>query len=158
MSKRSNTWQKATALIPLALLSGAWTASLAVSANASGENGGQLPDGSSLPSEAIQAPASVSRCGRDRPWRPGRHRPPGRLIGFHQRHSGRGSRGVPACSSGHQRRRPRLQDRLDADRGHRSRRVRPRSLRRQRPLDRGRLLAWHLRHPAGRHPRHPEDL
>jgi hypothetical protein len=64
MSRRTNTWQKATALIPLALLSGAWTASLAVSsANASGENGGKLPDGSSLPTQAIKAPASVSSPG-----------------------------------------------------------------------------------------------
>jgi hypothetical protein len=71
MSKRSNTWQKATALVPLALLSGAWTASLAVSsANASGDNPGKLPDGSALPTQAIKAPASVSNPGEIAPGVP----------------------------------------------------------------------------------------
>jgi hypothetical protein len=56
------TWQKATALVPLALLSGAWTASLAATntASASTGDGAKLPDGTSLPVEAVQAPASVS--------------------------------------------------------------------------------------------------
>ncbi|HEY7717835.1 MAG TPA: hypothetical protein VH915_03685, partial [Pedococcus sp.] len=55
------TWQRATALVPLALLSGAWTASLAApsTASAAGE-GARLPDGTSLPAEAVEAPASVS--------------------------------------------------------------------------------------------------
>jgi len=71
MSKRSTTWQKATALVPLALLSGAWTASLAVSsANASGDAPTKLPDGSSLPAEAIKAPASVSNPGEIAPGIP----------------------------------------------------------------------------------------
>jgi len=71
MSKRSNTWQKATALVPLALLSGAWTASLAVSsATAAGEATGKLPDGSALPTQAIQAPASVSSPGEIAPGVP----------------------------------------------------------------------------------------
>ncbi len=71
MSKRSNTWQKATALVPLALLSGAWTASLAVSsASAAGEGTGVLPDGTSLPTEAITAPASVSSPGEIAPGIP----------------------------------------------------------------------------------------
>ncbi len=70
MTKRSNTWQKATALIPLALLSGAWTASLAVSsANATGEDG-KLPDGTSVPSQAIKAPASISNPGEIAPGVP----------------------------------------------------------------------------------------
>jgi hypothetical protein len=59
--------KKAAALVPLALLSAAWTASLTtagapsttVSADAA-EPGGLLPDGSSVPAEAIEAPASVS--------------------------------------------------------------------------------------------------
>ncbi|WP_122816226.1 lytic transglycosylase domain-containing protein [Nocardioides pantholopis] len=59
--------QKATALVPLALLSAAWTASLAgvgsattsVSAPAPAVAEG-LPDGTSVPTRAIEAPASVS--------------------------------------------------------------------------------------------------
>jgi hypothetical protein len=71
MSKRTNTWQKATALVPLALLSGAWTASLAVSsATAAGEAPGKLPDGSALPGKAIEAPASVSSPGEIAPGVP----------------------------------------------------------------------------------------
>ena len=62
MSHRLMTWQRATALVPLALLSGAWTASLAATstASASTDGGARLPDGSSLPAEAVEAPASVS--------------------------------------------------------------------------------------------------
>jgi hypothetical protein len=59
--------QKAAAVVPLALLSAAWTASLAgvgasPAAVLSAQEGGvdTLPDGSSVPSEAIEAPASVS--------------------------------------------------------------------------------------------------
>ena len=71
MSKRSTTWQKATALVPLALLSGAWTASLAVSnATATGDAPTTLPDGSSVPAEAIKAPASVSSPGEIAPGVP----------------------------------------------------------------------------------------
>ncbi|MGZ8741982.1 MAG: lytic murein transglycosylase [Nocardioides sp.] len=55
------TWQKATALVPLALLSGAWTASLAAPSTASAaDEGARLPDGTSIPAEAVEAPASVS--------------------------------------------------------------------------------------------------
>lgn len=59
--------QMATALIPLALLSAAWTASLAgvgVS-NAAAElpPAITLPDGTTVPTEAIEAPASVSAPG-----------------------------------------------------------------------------------------------
>ncbi len=62
MAQRLMTWQKATALVPLALLSGAWTTSLAVtgSASAATEDQRTLPDGTSVPVEAIEAPASVS--------------------------------------------------------------------------------------------------
>ncbi len=56
--------QKATALVPLALLSAAWTASLAsvgtASTPVSAEAPGSLPDGSGVPTQAIEAPASVS--------------------------------------------------------------------------------------------------
>ena len=56
--------QKATALVPLALLSAAWTASIAgvgaSTASASDGVSSTLPDGTSVPTEAIKAPASVS--------------------------------------------------------------------------------------------------
>lgn len=55
---------KATALVPLAVLSAAWTASMAGaglgSAVAGDEASGALPDGTTVPTEAIEAPASVS--------------------------------------------------------------------------------------------------
>ncbi len=70
--KRLTTWQKATALVPLALLSGAWTTSLTVtsSATAATQDGSTLPDGSSVPSSAIKAPASVSQPGEIAPGVP----------------------------------------------------------------------------------------
>src|SRR4051794_480292 len=53
---------KAASLVPLALLSAAWTASIAgadgVASAAKRDNHG-LPDGSTVPSQAIKAPASV---------------------------------------------------------------------------------------------------
>ncbi len=55
--------QKATAIVPLALLSAAWTASLAgVGAGTASADGDvtTLPDGTTVPSQAIEAPASVS--------------------------------------------------------------------------------------------------
>jgi membrane-bound lytic murein transglycosylase B len=55
---------KATALVPLALLSAAWTASLAGVNTSTAVAGGlpdpTLPDGTSVPTRAIEAPASVS--------------------------------------------------------------------------------------------------
>jgi membrane-bound lytic murein transglycosylase B len=63
---RSGRWQKGTALVPLALVSVAWTASLVSAptvANVAADTDQAptvLPDGTSVPSEAIQAPASVS--------------------------------------------------------------------------------------------------
>jgi membrane-bound lytic murein transglycosylase B len=54
---------RATAIIPLAVLSAAWTASLAGvgagSANADPDGSQTLPDGTVLPAAAIEAPASV---------------------------------------------------------------------------------------------------
>ena len=63
--KRLKTWQKATALVPLALLSGAWTTSLAVTGTASAatKDATSLPDGTTIPDQAIEAPASLSRPG-----------------------------------------------------------------------------------------------
>ena len=56
LSRRS----KAITLVPLALLSGVWTASLVSASATASENGdGKLPDGTSVPSEAIEVPASV---------------------------------------------------------------------------------------------------
>jgi membrane-bound lytic murein transglycosylase B len=55
---------KATALVPMALLSAAWTASIAgvntPTAAADGRHDPTLPDGTSVPTQAIEAPASVS--------------------------------------------------------------------------------------------------
>jgi len=66
-TQRFGRAQKAMALVPLTVLSTAWTASLAgvglsTIASASGDDV-TLPDGTSIPSEAIQAPASVSQRG-----------------------------------------------------------------------------------------------
>src|SRR3954447_5875909 len=70
-NKRMTTWQKATALVPLAVLSGAWTASLAVtSAPAADDQGGQLPDGSHVPSQAVKDPANISAPGELAPGVP----------------------------------------------------------------------------------------
>jgi membrane-bound lytic murein transglycosylase B len=71
-SKRLSTFQKATALVPLALLSGAWTTSLTLTntASADGQNDGKLPDGTSVPAQAIKAPASVSNPGEIAPGVP----------------------------------------------------------------------------------------
>jgi membrane-bound lytic murein transglycosylase B len=70
--KRLTTWQKATALVPLALLSGAWTTSLAVtsSASASTQETNVLPDGTTVPDQALEAPASMSRPGSIAPGVP----------------------------------------------------------------------------------------
>jgi hypothetical protein len=69
--KRLKTWQKATALIPLALLSGAWTTSLTVTTTASADSRpGKLPDGTTIPEQAISAPASVSSPGEIAPGVP----------------------------------------------------------------------------------------
>lgn len=66
-AKRFGRMQKATALVPLVLLSTAWTASLAgvgaTPAVATQTPGTSLPDGTSVPTEAIEAPASVSSPG-----------------------------------------------------------------------------------------------
>ncbi len=63
-AKRFGRLHKATALVPMALLSAAWTASIA-GVNAPIAAAGDrpdptLPDGTSVPSQAIEAPASVS--------------------------------------------------------------------------------------------------
>jgi membrane-bound lytic murein transglycosylase B len=72
MSQKLTTWQKATALVPLALLSGAWTTSLAVtsSASATTQESTVLPDGTEVPDQALEAPASMSRPGSIAPGVP----------------------------------------------------------------------------------------
>lgn len=59
----SGRLHRATAIIPLAVLSAAWTASLAGvgagTASADSDGPGTLPDGTVLPAAAIEAPASV---------------------------------------------------------------------------------------------------
>ena len=63
-AKRFSRLHRATALVPMALLSAAWTASIAgvnaPVASADVRPDPSLPDGSSVPSQAIEAPASVS--------------------------------------------------------------------------------------------------
>jgi membrane-bound lytic murein transglycosylase B len=71
--KRLTTWQKATALVPLALLSGAWTTSLAVTSSASAspkDTSTTLPDGTTVPNQALKAPASMTRPGSIAPGVP----------------------------------------------------------------------------------------
>ena len=64
--KRLGRLQRAATIVPLALLSAAWTASVAgiggITPPVSASQGpdGSLPDGTSVPTEAIEAPASVS--------------------------------------------------------------------------------------------------
>src|SRR6476619_8628116 len=57
LSRRS----KAITLVPLALLSGVWTASLVNSSATASDNAAAsaLPDGTTVPNQAIEAPASV---------------------------------------------------------------------------------------------------
>src|SRR6476660_8278228 len=62
MTHRLSARQKSMVLLPLALLSGAWTASLVSSSAAASSADAQhssLPDGTKVPAKAIEAPASV---------------------------------------------------------------------------------------------------
>ena len=70
--KRLTTWQKATALVPLALLSGAWTSSMVAgpSATAAAPQVSRLPDGTPIPSHPLKKPASVSVPGSVAPAAP----------------------------------------------------------------------------------------
>ena len=157
---------KAMALVPLALLSAAWTASIAgagapaaVSADTTPDT--TLPDGSSVPTEAIEAPASVSSAGGlNGGVAPGLKGDPtgDRLPGVDLRHPGRGARRLPARRDRHQLRRQELPPLVAADRRDRQGRVRPRPGQRQLPRRQGRRPAGHLRHRARRHPRHRPDL
>ncbi|MEJ7834060.1 MAG: lytic murein transglycosylase, partial [Nocardioides sp.] len=66
-TKRFGRLRKSAAILPLALLSAAWTASLTGAATTSTVAAQTpdvaLPDGTSVPTEAIEAPASVSAPG-----------------------------------------------------------------------------------------------
>lgn len=71
--KQLTTWQKASALVPLALLSGAWTTSLAVTETASAspkQSTTTLPDGTTVPNQALDTPASMSQPGSVAPGVP----------------------------------------------------------------------------------------
>jgi membrane-bound lytic murein transglycosylase B len=63
--------QRAATLVPLALLSAAWSVSIATSdggsAPASASPDGTLPDGSTVPEEAIEAPAACRPAPSSRP-------------------------------------------------------------------------------------------
>lgn len=65
MSKPMSRWQRATAILPLALLSAAWTVTVVGGggANAEGPLKGRLPDGSVMPKVTITDPVSVSPQG-----------------------------------------------------------------------------------------------
>jgi membrane-bound lytic murein transglycosylase B len=65
MSTRSTRVKRASALLPLAVLSIAWTASLAnAGSSASADSpGGTLPDGSQVPAQAVKGPASLTSPG-----------------------------------------------------------------------------------------------
>lgn len=64
---RTGRGQKVMAIVPLAVLSAAWTASIAgvgaSTASAGTEPEVRLPDGTAVPTQAIKAPASVSPSG-----------------------------------------------------------------------------------------------
>ena len=141
---------KAMALVPLALLSAAWTASLAGDRRRHARSPTRaptptLPDGTSRarPRPSRPRPASPPRGGvapgitgdaaADR-----RHR-------LHLRHPGRRARGLPARRDRHQRRRQGLPPLLAAGRRDRPGRVRPRPHQRQHPRRQGRRHARHLR-------------
>ncbi|WP_299054472.1 lytic murein transglycosylase [uncultured Nocardioides sp.] len=72
--RRFGRSQRAITLVPLALLSAAWTAGLATPttqlAEVADEIQGELPDGTEVPTEAIEAPASMSRRGAVAPGVP----------------------------------------------------------------------------------------
>jgi membrane-bound lytic murein transglycosylase B len=85
--------QKASALLPLAVLSVAWTAGLATAGTGSSSAPGQLPDGTRIPSHTIKGPASLTK-----PSRLGLH-------GLDRRHSrpttlvaGASATGIPAVA------------------------------------------------------------
>ncbi len=77
--KRLATWQKATALVPLALLSGAWTTSMTMAggphADAASRHVTRLPDGSTIPSHPLKKPASVTAPGTLPPAAPSKSSP-----------------------------------------------------------------------------------
>ncbi|MDH2414260.1 lytic transglycosylase domain-containing protein [Nocardioides sp. CER19] len=63
---RQSRWKKAAALVPLALLSAAWTVSISTTGApeaSAGDKHPTLPDGSTVPGGALQVPASVSAPG-----------------------------------------------------------------------------------------------
>jgi membrane-bound lytic murein transglycosylase B len=65
MSARSTRAKRASALLPLAVLSIAWTASLADAGSSASADapGSTLPDGTRVPAQAVQGPASLTSPG-----------------------------------------------------------------------------------------------
>ncbi len=61
-------------MVPLVLLSGAWTTSLTLTSTATADaphgGDGKLPDGTTVPDQAIKAPASVGQPGQIAPGVP----------------------------------------------------------------------------------------
>ena len=145
-------------LVPLALLSAAWTASLAGVGAAHREHRRPTsrrpcPTAPRVPDRGDRGPgqraATRPRSPRaSPPARPTRSSPTASTTGIPVRRA----RGLPARRDRHQRRRQVLQHPLAADRRDRPGRVRPRPLRRQhpRPTTASRH-ARHLRHRARRH-------
>src|SRR3954453_3955778 len=85
---RMQQWQRAAVLIPLTLVSAAWTAELTLTGGASAADR-SLPDGSALPSEPVPVPASVTVPGTIGLGTPGS---PGGVISSASTH------GIPAAA------------------------------------------------------------
>src|SRR3954454_984652 len=85
---RMQQWQRAAVLIPLTLVSAAWTAELTLTGGASAADR-SLPDGSALPSEPVPVPASVTVPGTIGLGTPGA---PGGVISSASTH------GIPAAA------------------------------------------------------------
>jgi membrane-bound lytic murein transglycosylase B len=64
-TKRLGQAKRASALVPLAVLSIAWTASLATAGSSASADSttGRLPDGTEMPTQAVEAPASLTAPG-----------------------------------------------------------------------------------------------
>ena len=119
------------------------------------DNGRALPDGTTVPNEAIEAPASVPVPGVIAPAVP--EGSADSVV------SGASSNGIPAPAIAAYQRGAQIIDAADKScnipweliAGHRPGRVRPRPLRRQHPDRERRQQARHLRHRAQRQERHP---
>ena len=149
--------QRAVTLVPLALLSAAWSVSIAgagsVGTPATANAGGTLPDGSTVPEEAIEAPASLSTRAH---LAPGVNGDPGDAVG------NAAVNGIPSAAlAAYQRAETvinaadtTLPPALAARRGDRAGRVRPRPRPRQPPHEQRARPAGDLRAASRRDPGH----